>query len=203
MNGLTAVKSMRRQGTPFLPVLFGMLSRLPRSLCSFGSLMRLSGFYLWGLLLLPAPSLALTSGDQFLHTTGSQNLLDSTVPTAKAAKSKDSPSINRTAFKEISTWAATKADAAVKLTALSDLHVWLGLKNSDDQGTNFDLRAELLKNGVVIATGETKDIRGVTSNPTKAKEVTVSFGVISDMAIAANDVLSLRISAKVTAQGGA
>lgn len=186
---------------PFLHILLGMLSRLSQPLL-LRSALRLSGFCLWGLLLFPTLSFSLTSGDQFLHTTGSQNLLDSTAPTAKSAKSKDSSSINRTAFKEIGAWAATKADAAVKLTALSDLHVWLGLKNSDDQGTNFDLRAELLKNGVVIATGETKDIRGVTSNPTKAKEATVSFGSISDMTIAINDVLSLRISAKVTAQGG-
>ena len=35
--------------------------------------------------------------------------------------------------------------ASGSLTALSDLHVWLGLQNSDDQGTNFDLRAEFTR----------------------------------------------------------
>lgn len=46
--------------------------------------------------------------------------------------------------------------------------VWLGLKNSDDQGTYFDLRVDLLKNGVTIATGETRDMRGITRNPSLA-----------------------------------
>ncbi len=31
------------------------------------------------------------------------------------------------------------------LTALSPAHVWLGLKNSDDVGTNFDLKAEIFR----------------------------------------------------------
>lgn len=153
------------------------------------------------LLLLPAPLLALTSGDYFLHS-ASSNFLDTTSPTATTTKFKDSPAINRTAFKEIGTWAAVPADSPLRLTALSDLHVWLGLKNSDDQGTYFDLRVELLKNGTVIAWGETKNIQGVTRNPDKAKEVTVAFGSLTAVQLILGDVLSLKILTKVTAQGG-
>jgi hypothetical protein len=54
------------------------------------------------------------------------------------------------------------------------------LKKSDGQGTYFDLKVELLKNGVIIATGQTMDIRGITRNPDLAKAVTVAFGSISD-----------------------
>ena len=35
----------------------------------------------------------------------------------------------------------------VALTALGAANVWIGLKNSDDVGTRFDVRAEVLKNG--------------------------------------------------------
>ncbi len=45
------------------------------------------------------------------------------------------------------------------LTSLSPVHAWIGLKNSDDQGARFDLKAELKKNGVTIATGLQRCIR--------------------------------------------
>jgi hypothetical protein len=89
-----------------------------------------------------------------------------------------------------------------RLATLAPVKVWLGLKNSDDQGTYFDLRVDLLKNGVTIATGETIDIRGITRNPSLAKEVTVTFGSISDSQLNSGDVLSLRIMTKVTVSGG-
>ena len=97
-------------------------------------------------------------------------------PVAATAAFKDSPALNRTTLREIGTWSAAPAATAVRLAALADLRVWLGLKNSDDQGTYFDVRAELLKNGMVIASGEVKAIQGVTRNPDKAKEVVVPFG---------------------------
>jgi hypothetical protein len=75
--------------------------------------------------------------------------------------------------------------------------VWIGLKNSDDQGTNFDVRAELLKNGTVIASGETRCITGVTRNPDKAKEVTVALSPMTNLGVAAGDVLSLKISTRI------
>jgi sugar lactone lactonase YvrE len=88
------------------------------------------------------------------------------------------------------------------LATLGPVTVWLGLKNSDDIGTYFDLRVDLLKNGVAMATGETKDIRGITRNPSLAKEVIVSFVSISDNQLMPGDVLSMKILTKVTASGG-
>jgi len=37
---------------------------------------------------------------------------------------------------------------------LGDMEVWLGLINSDDQGTRFDLQAEVYKNGSRVSSGE-------------------------------------------------
>ena len=61
--------------------------------------------------------------------------------------------------------------------------LWIGLKNSDDQGTQFDLRAEVFIEDAygfrLVAVGETRCITGVTRNPNKAKEVTVTFDPIA------------------------
>ena len=50
------------------------------------------------------------------------------------------------------------------LTAASPAHLWIGLKNGDDQGTQFDLKVELSKNGTVVASGLQRCITGVTRN---------------------------------------
>lgn len=66
------------------------------------------------------------------------------------------------------------------LALLGPVTVCLGLRNSDDPGAYFDLRVDLLKNGVTITTGEAKDIRGIAWNPCLLREVAVTFGSISD-----------------------
>lgn len=48
---------------------------------------------------------------------------------------------------------------------------WIGLKNSDDQGTQFDLRTEVFRDGTMILAGETRCVTGVTRNPALAKQV--------------------------------
>jgi hypothetical protein len=81
--------------------------------------------------------------------------------------------------------------------ALSDAHGWLGLKNGDDQGTLFDLRVELLKNGNPVASGMTRCISGVTRNPASAKEAVVPWDVYAPVPLASGDVLALRFSTRI------
>ena len=78
--------------------------------------------------------------------------------------------------------------------------MWLGLKNSDDQGTQFDLRAEVYKNGTLVAVvvGETRCITGVTRNPSLAKEVTVLFPTFPSVSFnGITDVLSLKLRTRI------
>jgi hypothetical protein len=117
----------------------------------------LLGLFLWLELPCPTVVVALTSGDYFLRLMGA-DALSTTSPTATTAQFKDSPAVTRSAYQVIGEWGATPADSSLRLSETTALHVWLGLKNSDDQGTYFDLRAELRKNGAVIASGETKNI---------------------------------------------
>jgi len=84
-----------------------------------------------------------------------------------------------------------------ELTALAPAILWVGLKNSDDQGTRFDLRAEVYINGTIVSDGITRCITGVTRNPNKAKEVGIPFGAISDGAFASGDELSLTLLTRI------
>jgi len=153
-----------------------------------------------------AASVAGAATDFFLHGVGPNNnpptlSLDTTAPTASTAKFRDSASVNFSGgnlWKEIGAWPAAAALTSGDLTALSDLHVWLGLKNSDDQGTNFDLQAELYKNGVLVTSGLTRCITGITRNAANAKEVTVAFGSFSSLPFnGTTDALSLKILTRI------
>jgi hypothetical protein len=80
---------------------------------------------------------------------------------------------------------------------LTPAKVWVGLKNSDDQGTQFDVRAELYRQDVLIAVGETLCVTEVTNNPTKAKEVVIPFGALSNATFDRVGPLSLRVLTRV------
>jgi photosystem II stability/assembly factor-like uncharacterized protein len=131
--------------------------------------------------------------------------LDAATPTATTAKYTDSAGIKFSAgnaWRQIGTWTAAPALTTGTLASLNELRGWLGLKNSDDQGTRFDLRAEVRKNGVPIALGETYCIDGVTRNPDKAKEVAVPFASFPAAPFdGATDVLSLAVFTRIGTDG--
>lgn len=149
---------------------------------------------------------AQTSTDYFLHGAGPDNnpptlVLDTTAPTASAAKFRDSAGVNFSggnAWKDIGTWPAAASLTTGTLTTLGDLHIWLGLKNSDDQGTQFDLRAEVLKNGTLIASGLTRCITGLVRPAASAKEATVAFGSVPPTAFnGTTDQLSIKLATRI------
>jgi Bacterial Ig-like domain (group 3) len=51
--------------------------------------------------------------------------------------------------------------------------LWIGLRNSDDQGTQFDLRVEVYSGTTLVASGEKRCIMGLTRNPALAQQVSV------------------------------
>jgi hypothetical protein len=81
--------------------------------------------------------------------------------------------------------------------ALSPAQLWIGLKNGDDQGTQFDLRVELLKNGTPVADGLKRCITGVTRNPALATEGNVPWNAFAPVTLASGDVLALRVSTRI------
>jgi len=128
---------------------------------------------------------------------GGNLLLTEITPTSTTAKFTDSPALSRSngnAWKKIGAWDGV-INRHCPVEEVSDLQVWLGLRNSDDQGTRFDLKAEFMVGDTVIATGETDCITGVGRNPALAKEVVVSFGP-ADMALLPGFV-TLVLSARI------
>ncbi len=141
----------------------------------------------------------------FLRGSGSSLVLDANAPTGPAAKFKDSSSLTSgggNPWRAIGTWAAAPAFSQGELNDLTNLQVWLGLKNSDDIGTRFDLRAEALKNGTLVASSQVLCITGVTRNPDLAKQVSGLFDVLGPVEFdGVSDVLSLRVLTRIGTNG--
>jgi hypothetical protein len=120
-----------------------------------------------------------------LRISGGNLVLDTTAPSVGTANFRDSPALKRAggnSYQLIGEWedgyVGTGTDAACVLEALSPLHVWLGLRNSDDQGTNVDLRVEVYFKGngpnsptVLVAAADQLCIKGLTRNPARAQEI--------------------------------
>jgi sugar lactone lactonase YvrE len=147
----------------------------------------------------------------FLHGSGGTAnpptlFLDSMAPASTTAKYKDSSSVKFSGgnpWKEIGTWDAAPAFSNGLLSTLNPVHGWVGLKNSDDQGTRFDLRVEVRKNDtILVAAGETYCIQGVTRNPGLAQEVVVGFGSFTPEPFDGNtDVVSLAVFTRIGTDG--
>jgi thiol-disulfide isomerase/thioredoxin len=146
----------------------------------------------------------------YLRGTGPDNnpptlSLNTAAPTATSAKFRDSVSVNfkgGNPWKEIGAWSAAPALTAGTLNTLSNLHAWVGLKNSDDQGTRFDLRAEVYRNGLLVAAGERYCIDGVTRNANLAKEVTVAFAPFAPLTFnGSSDQVSVKILTRIGTNG--
>jgi hypothetical protein len=148
-----------------------------------------------------------------LHSFGS-NPVEFTLPTiapvAGPAKFVDSPALKRTGtypypYTLIAEWDdgyIGNNSVNCVLQSLSPLEVWLGLRNSDDQGTNFDLRADVsftssVPNSptIVIATTEALCITGLTRNPALANEITSTFP--APLHVAGDGEFSLTLSARI------
>ena len=96
-----------------------------------------------------------------------------------------------------STSDGTEAFDVPSLCELSPVHVWLGVKNPADEGTQFDVRAELLKNGSPVASGITRCVTGLRRAPGLAKEAVVNWDAFASTPAGSGDVLSLRVSARI------
>lgn len=143
--------------------------------------------------------------DMFLHATGpianpSNLFLNGTGPTATIAKYKDSAGINFAGgnqWKQVGTWPTSSPPLAGTLSDVGNLTFWLGLKNSDDIGTRFDLRAEVYRDSDLVASGQTHCITGLVRNPANAKEVTVSFDTFPPEDFDGTDNLSVKILTRI------
>lgn len=93
----------------------------------------------------------------------------------------------------------TIAQSCSQLTALGPAQVWLGLKNSDDVGTKFDLRADVSRNGVVIGSGQLDGVSGGSSGFNNAFLRTINLALFTPINVCPGDTLSLKLSVRIAA----
>ena len=86
---------------------------------------------------------------------------------------------------------------AQQLTELGPAGIWLGLKNSDDVGTKFDLLAEVLKNGAVVGSGQLDNVPGGSSGFNNAVLRTIDLALSSTVSCGVGDTLSIRLSVRI------
>ncbi len=147
-------------------------------------------------------SLYLHAGDQGLS-------LNYTSPSDWEAEFRDSGPLGfrgGNPWRALGTWDASRTLVRGTLYELKDLHVWLGVEDKQDRKANFDLRAEVRKNGKLVAWGETRCISGLKEDGSRALEVTVSFAPFNPVNWdGTKDVLSLRLLGRMgtTADGSA
>jgi hypothetical protein len=106
----------------------------------------------------------------------------------------DSPSLSEAEYREIGTWTRVLSDdiaAGCEREAIAwQPHVWVGLpgedkdkgkgkddKGGDDKDTQFDLKAELFRDGDLLAEGEVHCITKLPRKPGDAKEIVIPFPV--------------------------
>lgn len=94
------------------------------------------------------------------------------------------------------------SDFPQELTALGPAQIWLGLKNSDDVGTKFDLLAEVLRNGAVIGSGQVENLPGGSSGFNNAILRTFNLALSGPVRFSSGDTLSIRLSVRIAANSG-
>jgi hypothetical protein len=90
---------------------------------------------------------------------------------------------------------------SIQLTSLNPAQVWIGLKNSDDVGIKFDLKAEVYKNNTLITSGELTSVAAGSSGFNNAKLDTISFSSFSPTGFPAGSVLSLKLYVRNACSG--
>ena len=79
--------------------------------------------------------------------------------------------------------------------------VWLGLKNSDDVGTKFDLLAEILKNGAAVGAAQVDNVAGGSSGFNNAVQRAIGFAMPTPVPFGPGETLGVRLSVRIAATG--
>jgi hypothetical protein len=88
------------------------------------------------------------------------------------------------------------------VTAVGPANVWIGLKNSDDVGTKFDLLAEVFQNNVLIGSGQLNDVSGGSSGFNNAVQRTINMALTGSPGFCSGGTLSFRLSVRIAASSG-
>lgn len=80
-----------------------------------------------------------------------------------------------------------------QLTALNPAKVWVGLKNSDDVGVKFDLKAEVYAGSTLVSSGELDTVNAGSSGFNNAKLDAINFHSFSPINFPSGSTLSIKL----------
>jgi parallel beta-helix repeat protein len=103
---------------------------------------------------------------------------------------------NRDNYPLTSEWPLRK-----QIIELGPVKIWVGLKNSDDIGIKFDLKAEVYKNGVLVASGQLNSVAGGSSGFNNAKLNSIPLSLLDDVFIFPGDSVSVKVYVRNAAVG--
>jgi hypothetical protein len=84
--------------------------------------------------------------------------------------------------------------AGSALSSLGPANVWVGLKNSDDVGIRFDVRAEVYRNGTqLVGSGEVASVAGGSSGFNNAKLDAIALTPLAGTTFASGETLSIKL----------
>ena len=78
-----------------------------------------------------------------------------------------------------------------ELTALSPAKVWVGLKNSDDTGIRFDLKANIYLSGILVGSGYLNSISGGSSGFNNASLSSIPLTLTAPATVSTGDALTI------------
>ncbi len=87
------------------------------------------------------------------------------------------------------------------LTSLSPAQTWVGLKNSDDIGIRFDLKAEIYKGIDLIGSGDLASVPGGSSGFNNAKLNSIPLTLTVPVPIQSGDQLSIKLYVRNACSG--
>jgi hypothetical protein len=82
-------------------------------------------------------------------------------------------------------------------TSFGSTQLWVGLKNSDDQGTRFDVRLEVSKNGSLVTSGLVRCVDNVTRNADAAVQLSIVPEQFGSVRYDSGDVLAIKVLTRI------
>jgi dipeptidyl aminopeptidase/acylaminoacyl peptidase len=98
-------------------------------------------------------------------------------------------------------WGRVAVPPPTLLTAISPAKIWVGLKNSDDVGTKFDLRAEVYKDNTLVSSGQVNSVSGGSSGFNNAKLDAIAFDPFVPVVFTPGSQLKLKLYVRNTCTG--
>ncbi|HSX16125.1 MAG TPA: PKD domain-containing protein [Candidatus Saccharimonadales bacterium] len=86
--------------------------------------------------------------------------------------------------------------AVNQLSALNPAGIWIGLKNSDDVGTKFDLKVDAYSGSTLVASGELDSFAGGSSGFNNAHLASIPFSSFAPVSLPSGTVLNLTVSVR-------